>query len=293
MTPDKYLSLRHARADWERVKCEVAYVRVLILAQRLREAMLRDEAAGRLSAPDGGAVKFRDDQPRLPAGQTGGGQWTSGAGGSATAGDAPAAGDKPDQTTLLQIAPLVPIVADKAAEVALYLYLYWASRNSRERTAVLEYNAREFLPGAERADPAIGNRTLNQEDVDASCPRNELVQDLTDKAAETVRTQWYNLKPAEFGTRVHSELKDSIVRLNDPNLIPEKSAIKSIDADYGDKGSIRIDVFENVGDGTVCVYDIKTGQTGLSLARMQEIANNAHSLYPGTKKLLVIEKRPK
>ena len=294
MRNNETVSLRQVRADWERVKCEVAYVRVLILGQRLREALLRDEAKVQLATSEGGSVKFREDQPRLPGGQTGGGQWTGGGAGSSPADETPAGNSgKPVQTALLPLAPLAPIVADKAAEVAIYLYLYWAARNSRDRTAVLEFYAREFLPGAEKADPAIGNRTLNQEEVDASCPRNGLVQDLTDKAAQKITREWGTLDPKFYGTRVHKELKDSIEASNDPNLQPEKSVIKSIPADYGDKGSIRIDVFENVGDGTVCVYDIKTGESRLSLARMKEIANNAHSLYPGTKKLLVIEKKPR
>ena len=56
---------------------------------------------------------------------------------------------------------------------------------------------------------------------------------------------------------------------------------------------MRIDVIENVGDGNVCVYDIKMGKIRLTLPRMQEIANNVHSLYPRTQKILVIEKRPR
>lgn len=293
------VSLHQVRADWERVKSEVAYVRVLMLGQRYIEALRREQSQARLDAPDGGSVKFREDQPRLPGGQTGGGQWTgggggSGAGGSGTVGEAPAvAGDKPVQTALVQLAPLAPLVADKAAEVPLYLYMYWASRNSQDATAVLEFNAQEFLPGATKLDPAIGNRTLDQEEVNASCPRNGVVQDLTDNAANTLRSHTYNLRPAEFGTLVHSELKRSVEALNDINFRAEQSVIKSEAERYGTANSVRVDVIENVGDGTVCVYDIKTGKSVLSFLRMQEIADNVHSLFPGTKKILVIEKRPR
>jgi len=52
-------------------------------------------------------------------------------------------------------------------------------------------------------------------------------------------------------------------------------------------------VLENVADqGTVCVYDIKTGRRGLSCPRMDEIAFNVHRLYPGTQRIIVIEVRP-
>jgi hypothetical protein len=116
---------------------------------------------------------------------------------------------------------------------------------------------------------------------------------MTDAAAQKVQSQWGPLTPQQYGTRVHTALRDSIVAYNDPNLKAEISAIKSRPADYGEKGSIRIDAFENVGDSTVCVYDVKTGEAKLTLLRMQEIANNAQKLYPGTTKLRIIEKRPR
>jgi hypothetical protein len=102
-----------------------------------------------------------------------------------------------------------------------------------------------------------------------------------------------SLSPQQYGTRVHTALRDTIVARNDPNLKAEISAIKSEEKKYGKKGSIRMDAFENVGDSTVCVYDIKTGEAKLTLLRMQEIANNAQKLYPGTTKLRIIEKRPR
>ena len=61
---------------------------------------------------------------------------------------------------------------------------------------------------------------------------------------------------------------------------------------YGEKGSIRVDVLENRGNGTVCVYDIKTGQSGLSPARMAEIAGTVFRTYAGTKRIIVTEIRP-
>ena len=40
------------------------------------------------------------------------------------------------------------------------------------------------------------------------------------------------------------------------------------DPKWGMKGTIRVDVYENTQKGTVCVYDIKTGRSGLSKARV-------------------------
>jgi hypothetical protein len=289
MQTEKVWTLDEVKADWARVKCEVAYVRTIVAAHQLMKTLRRQEKQKRLEAE---SLKYREDQPRVPAGNPGtGGQWTGSGAGSGVARDS--ASDsvkKPVQTALLEFAP---IVFEKAAEAAIYLYLYWASRNSQQKTAVIEFNSREFLPGALPSDPAIGTRVLNEEEVNASCPRDRLVQAMTDAAAQKVQSQWGPLTPQQYGTRVHTALRDSIVALADPNLKAEISAIKSVGKNYGKKGSIRIDAFENVGDGTVCVYDIKTGEAKLTLLRMQEIADNAHSLFPGTTKLRIIEKRPR
>jgi hypothetical protein len=68
------------------------------------------------------------------------------------------------------------------------------------------------------------------------------------------------------------------------------------DADYGKRGSVRIDVLEYAGEGTTCVYDIKTGTSrwsGLTLARMRELAENALDAYPNTQRIVVTEVRPR
>jgi hypothetical protein len=78
----------------------------------------------------------------------------------------------------------------------------------------------------------------------------------------------------------------------DPDFKSEQSFIKSQEADYGDKGSVRVDVYENRRNGSVCIYDIKTGDRGLSFARMQELASHVGTSYPGTTRIIVTEVRP-
>jgi hypothetical protein len=56
-------------------------------------------------------------------------------------------------------------------------------------------------------------------------------------------------------------------------------------------GSRRIDVLENPGNGTVCVYDIKTGEAGLRAARAAELASTVQYFYPGTQRIIVTEVR--
>lgn len=48
---------------------------------------------------------------------------------------------------------------------------------------------------------------------------------------------------------------------------------------------------ENPGSGTVCVYDVKTGRSGLKPARMLELASTVQYYYPGTQRIIVTEVR--
>ena len=67
------------KADWLRVKSEVAYVRMLFAGARWIEALRREELAA--------SQKYSPDQPRVPAGNPDGGQWTSGGTGDAVDAD--------------------------------------------------------------------------------------------------------------------------------------------------------------------------------------------------------------
>lgn len=78
----------------------------------------------------------------------------------------------------------------------------------------------------------------------------------------------------------------------DPNFRAEVSFLKSIEADYGEKGSKRIDVLENPGTGTVCVHDIKTGKSIVEPLRALELARTVNTFYPGTTRIVVIQVKP-
>jgi hypothetical protein len=61
---------------------------------------------------------------------------------------------------------------------------------------------------------------------------------------------------------------------------------------YGQKDTVRVDVLENVKNGTVCVYDIKTGERTLPAVRMEEIARSVYRHYPNARRIIVTEVRP-
>ena len=184
--------------------------------------------------------------------------------------------------------------AEKTVEAAAYLFVWMSGQNSADQTAVFSFNAREYQPGAEPNQAAIWVGQLTKDQTDAACPRHAEVQERTDYAADVTTREgntWWSA--TRYGTAVHKNLEEQINELGDPNFLAEASYLKSQDAGYGVRGSVRIDVLENVRDGTVCVYDIKTGKSGLSAARSAEIASEVHSRFPPTQRIIVIETRPR
>lgn len=91
---------------------------------------------------------------------------------------------------------------------------------------------------------------------------------------------------------MHVALKNQIDALDDPDFRAEVSALKKLDETYGAKGSVRIDVFENIRKEIVCIYDIKTGKSGLNARRAAELAAKAFEGLPSARQIIVIETRP-
>jgi len=186
-----------------------------------------------------------------------------------------------------------PVLLEKTVELGLTLYTWLSTRNSRDEKAVIAFSAREYIAG-EAPDLALDYvGTLPRDRVEEACPRLGEVQWRTDEAVDTVRRRGaIDLSPTQFGTAVHVSLKRQIDALFDPDFRAEVSALKTLDETYGTKDSIRIDVFEYVGDGTVCVYDIKTGNRGLGFARATEIAGKVFVSFTPATRIIIIETRP-
>ena len=243
----------------------------------------------------GGRGHYDPNQPRLPAGHPDGGQWTStGAGLAANRIDSEypkIAQFSPNHPPRTPIRPGHPLVA------ILSLFAALSARNSPNHRAIFEFNARQFLTDPSGALTRADVERLTRDQVGNICKRLEDVQEDTDDAARVVRRDGgWRMSPQQFGTAVHKMIKDVINGRDEAYLHAEVSRIKQrqADADYGEKGSVRIDVLEYAGDGTTCVYDIKTGESrrsGLSLARMRELAENALQAYPNTRRIIVTEVR--
>jgi hypothetical protein len=251
--------------------------------------------------------KYSPDQPRVPAGNPDGGRWTDGGGSGAT--KQPAAMTTQPARLLRPFRPgptlpsiPIPALPDIAASpmspaVALATYNQLSNRNTDDSRAVLTFNAHAFEPNADPNKPAIGIDRLTRDQVDQVCPRYIEVQSITDQAARTIDRAAYP-SSASYGTAVHMWIKAEVNGSEtgppkNPAFRSEVSFIKSEYADYGDPGSKRVDVFENPGNGTVCIYDIKTGNAVLSFSRMQELATAVGTYYPGTRQIVVTEVKPR
>jgi hypothetical protein len=130
---------------------------------------------------------------------------------------------------------------------------------------------------------------------------------MTDNIALAERPFKDKMSPTQYGTRIHSMLKNEIDEMKDPNFRAEVSVLKWVEekkqaneplastpgeVPYGTKGSIRIDVYERPNPMTVCVYDIKTGQSGLSPARFNEIRRSVVAVYKDAHEIIITEVRP-
>jgi hypothetical protein len=173
-------------------------------------------------------------------------------------------------------------------------------QNSPSERAVAVLRARGYPPRNKVLD-FERVLALSEKEVGEYCEKLEEVQKLTDKTMEHVRATKPNLSAQAFGTEVHIIIENTVEALKDPNFRATISYLPNLtkkpkDRDeekYATRDSVRLDVMENVGDGTVCVYDIKTGRRGLSDLRMDVIARAVFTYFPKARRIVVTEIRPR
>lgn len=230
--------------ELKRLRTEIAALRFINALQNLRQVI----------------TKFDPDQPRVPGGQTGGGQWTSGADEGT---------DDGARDPLLEDVRMPGGGGGGGATIftaLTALFLELSKRNSDSQTAILEFNAREFAASDSRDTPPAFVSVLTREQTDAYCPRQAEVQETTSRIAADEKEKGHFTSARDYGTLVHRRLAEEINgsggyrQPRDPDFRAEVSFIKSIEEPCGVRSSVRVDVLERVNDETVCVYDIKTGK---------------------------------
>lgn len=196
----------------------------------------------------------------------------------------------------------------KGIEAILALFTWLSARNSPQRQAIIEFKAHEYeyargdAPGSQFEFKAV--RLLTKEEVGKVCDKLKTVQDLTDAAVSATLARRNEMSPTQYGTAIHTYVGHAIGD-KDPDFKAEESFLKLQEemkqngdvpsaehAKYGKKNSIRIDVFEKRDEQTVCVYDLKTGLSGLSNTRRAAILSYVHGTYPSATHIVITEVRP-
>ncbi|WP_332694015.1 hypothetical protein, partial [Devosia sp.] len=153
------------------------------------------------------------------------------------------------------------------------------------------------------AAPVPVTETLTQEQVTQLCPRAVEVQSFIDLAAQQWAPLEHTMPKSALGTKIHVTAKalfDEAAFLN-PALYANMHAEVSLDlqdpldpeaigVSYGTKGSTRLDIMELVNAGMGCVYDYKTGQAGLTAARILRIYEVWNKRFPSVP-FVIIEMR--
>ena len=270
-------------------------------------------------------LKYDPNQPRVGAGNPAGGQWLGRNTGRGDSGDGDVTGSVPKQggglgPTTTPVAPvssenpsakpsslIQPVQFNPAMPQpvprpmpgrlgmimsALRLFNYLTA--TTPGTTVVQFTSREYAPSA--ADPfdLAMTRTLSRSETQSYCPSLGMVQELTDRVDRDVRLEHPEYSPQQHGTEVHLRLKNLVDDNPNRGLKAEQSFLKGDDeAPYGSKGSFRLDFLEKLEPRAVCIYDYKTGRSGLSLARATEMAVEAYTAYRQTfSRYIIVEVRP-
>lgn len=195
--------------------------------------------------------------------------------------------------------PSGPALAETTINSALTLFNWLSARNKLDGLqAVAGFNAGDYAPSADAINLSFVGQ-LREDEVDRACPRFQEVRSRTDAAVDAVGPRDNFPSPREYGTAVHTNLKWQVESLGDPSFRAERSYLKSYyegpreEIPYGSPNSLRIDVYEQRDNGTVCVYDIKTGKAGLSPERAAEIAGTVYRRFFGVRRIIVTEVRPR
>jgi len=109
------------------------------------------------------------------------------------------------------------------------------------------------------------------------------LQQIADNANDSISGQG-----PVVGTKKHSQFKAQVDSLGNPSLKTEQSFLGGREVDYGTPGSVRVDVIEFLPDGTINVYDFKTGGARLTPSRILEIQMAIRPKAPWTVNVIEI-----
>jgi hypothetical protein len=187
--------------------------------------------------------KYSPDQPRVPAGNPDGGQWTDG-GGNASA--------------------LATVLDGPSVRVLLV-------DPGRPTGAVIS----DATPDGVRAWAQYAEAVDARNRDEAAIVRTTKILDNTLLAVSTAVVRRADISPQMFGTTVHVVFARAVREQDLPGIGRtgvEQSFDKEGEARYGKDGSIRTDVvLRNEEKQIIAIYDLKTGNATVRLPRAEEL----------------------
>lgn len=212
-----------------------------------------------------------------------------------------ASGPEPDATVQPAFAPLV--AAPTIITGGVILFGWMSPLNGIDgQQAVMGFNARDYHLGdstAGKFDLTYSGR-ITEEQAELACMRLPDVRELADRAANAAGSPDLYPSRTVYGTDVHTRFARYINDLNDFRFRAERSFLKeriegvnSQEVPYGYPRSIRVDAYEYREDGTLCVYDLKTGKAGLPDRRADILASAIKLGFNPVRRIIVMEVRPR
>ncbi|MCJ2036587.1 hypothetical protein [Methylobacterium sp. J-068] len=202
------------------------------------------------------------------------------------------------QPAFLPAAPLIGAAAAAAAnatfEAVALLFTVLAARH-RGFGPALGMTARsyEIDPKSKSEIPTPIIKDLRSDEFARACPRFGEILQVTNRITAEVKAEFPDLKGKELGTLVHYRIAQFFSKPPDPNFRVEFSLDRSgVEVNYGNKYSVRLDVFELTPENMVCVYDFKVGNEGLSAPRALELYNAAKKYHPSADGFVLVQVRP-
>jgi hypothetical protein len=154
--------------------------------------------------------------------------------------------------------------------------------NTPDQTAIVGFKAHEFERRRGEFEFEFV-RVLDRKQVNDVCKDLETVQDLVDQAVEKGKS----------GTAAHFDLQQKIMQQRPRHGLEAEVSFAEDgrkNVRYGEKGSIRVDIFKRISSDAICVYDLKTLNAQLTPKRMREIADYIFKRYGvKVKRIVVVE----
>jgi len=165
-----------------------------------------------------------------------------------------------------------------------------ASKSTTLSIALLALSVRGASGAVADERPAIGD--LSQEEANDACPALPEVQGATTSSYDRIFVQYPDATPQQIGNMVHLDVAAAFE--GQPGFKVNAGFLGDTELENGLRvaGSSFLDVLHDVGDGTICIFDIKTGFSGLGSRQIYQYWAAATNAFTDARRIYILEVRP-